>query len=143
MGLAASVFKMFLKKNFWWDFRPVWVTHWKEFKISLKKRCFEIFGKSKQSRLQQSLIRGTNKRTITFIDSLRLDKLILNYICIRFYAGWKLPDTYCFLVNGPYKFLQWKLRFVCTHTIRALTFEVLLLWFLWIEWAGILSDWSL
>ena len=47
----ATVFvqKKFLKK-FWWGFRHIWVTPWKEFLISWKKWRFEIFRTSLLSR---------------------------------------------------------------------------------------------
>ena len=38
---AIFVEKKFWKK-FWWGFRPIWVTPWKEFLISWKKWRFEI-----------------------------------------------------------------------------------------------------
>ena len=37
-------------KKFWWGSRPIWVTPWKEFLITWKKWCFEIFGTTAPSR---------------------------------------------------------------------------------------------
>ena len=47
----ATIFveKKFWKK-FWWCFRHIWVTPWKEFLISWKKWCFEIFRTALPSR---------------------------------------------------------------------------------------------
>ena len=43
-------------KNFWWGFRPIWVTPWKEFLISWKKWCFEIFRTTAPSRASDPCI---------------------------------------------------------------------------------------
>ena len=37
-------------KKFWSGFRPIWVTPWKEFLISRKKWCLEIFWMTAESR---------------------------------------------------------------------------------------------
>ena len=42
-------------KNFWWGFRHIWVTLWKEFLISWKKWRFEIFWSALPSRVQWSM----------------------------------------------------------------------------------------
>ena len=44
--LAPVLFEIFQKNFFWWGSRPISVTQWKEFQISLKKWRFEIFGTS-------------------------------------------------------------------------------------------------
>ena len=48
--LAPVLFEIFQKKFFWWGSRPIWVTQWKEFQISVKKWRFEIFRTSALSR---------------------------------------------------------------------------------------------
>ena len=52
--LAAVVFEIFSKKNFWVVFGPIWVTQLKEFKKSPKKRRFEIFQLALESRWKLS-----------------------------------------------------------------------------------------
>ena len=48
--LAPVLFEISQKKFFWWGSRPIWVTQWKEFQISVKKWRFEIFRTSALSR---------------------------------------------------------------------------------------------
>ena len=48
--LAPVLFEIFQKNFFWWGSRPISVTQWKEFQISLKKWRFEIFRTSAPSR---------------------------------------------------------------------------------------------
>ena len=48
---AATVYvEIFQKEKNWGGFRPIPVTHWKEFEISLEKRRFQIFQTSQLSR---------------------------------------------------------------------------------------------
>ena len=48
--VAPVIFEIFSKKIFWVVFGPIWVTQLKEFKISPKKQCFEIFQVALESR---------------------------------------------------------------------------------------------
>ena len=44
-ALATVIVGIFFRKKFWWGFRPISVAYQKEFWISWKKRCFQIFQK--------------------------------------------------------------------------------------------------
>ena len=48
--LATKFVEKKIWKKFWWGFRPIWVTQWKEFLISWKKWCFKIFWTTAPSR---------------------------------------------------------------------------------------------
>ena len=43
MPLATVFVEIFQNGKNWGGFRPIPVTHWKEFEISFKKRCLKIF----------------------------------------------------------------------------------------------------
>ena len=52
--LATVFVEKKIQKKFWWGFRPIWVTPWKEFLISWKKWRFEIFRTTVPSRASGS-----------------------------------------------------------------------------------------
>ena len=58
--LATVFVEIFQREKIWWGSRPIWVTSWKEFPISLKKWHFGFFRTSKASTLMMS----TAERTI-------------------------------------------------------------------------------
>ena len=69
--LSTPLVVVFVEKNklkkFWWGFRPVWITEWKELLISWKKWYCEIFRTSLPSRASdpwiEEYLRNKKKKT--------------------------------------------------------------------------------
>ena len=80
--LATIYVEKKIWKKFWWGFRPIWVTRWKEFLISWKKWCFEIFRKSAESRASDPwfsyLENNYKKRKRDYLSFTYTGKIIKN-----------------------------------------------------------------